>query len=94
MDDGGKTPVWNQDFSINISEKKRDVVFQVYDAGSLKDTIIGELTMQLESILTAERESKEIEIKHEGKKAGKIKILSSFKALNNDMLDEIVKQLA
>ena len=94
VDDGGKTPVWNQDFDINLPDKKRDVIFQVYDAGALTDTIIGEVTMPLESVLTQKREPKEIEIKHAGKTAGKVIIMSSVSELNNDQLAELAKQLA
>jgi hypothetical protein len=56
----------------------------VYDAGALADTIIGEATMPLESVLTQKREPKEIEIKHTGKSAGKFTIMSSVSELNND----------
>ena len=94
IDDGGKTPVWNQDFDINLPDKKRDVIFQVYDAGALTDTIIGEVTMPLESVLTQKREPKELEIKHAGKSAGKVIIMSSVSELNNDQLAELAKQLA
>jgi hypothetical protein len=56
----------------------------VYDAGALTDTIIGEVTMPLESVLTQKSEPKEIEIKHAGKTAGKVIIMSSVSELNND----------
>jgi Ca2+-dependent lipid-binding protein len=64
MDDAGKTPVWNQDFDVNLPDKKKDVTFQVFDAGTLSDSIVGETTVKLESILTQARDVKEIEIKH------------------------------
>ena len=94
IDDGGKTPVWNQDFDINLPDKKRDVIFQVYDAGALADTIIGEANMPLKSVLMQKREPKEIEIKHEGKSAGKVIIMSSVSELNNDQLVELANKLA
>jgi len=40
--------------------------------------------MPLKSVLMQKREPKEIEIKHEGKSAGKVIIMSSVSELNND----------
>lgn len=91
MDDAGKTPVWNQDFDVNLPDKKRDVTFQVWDAGSMSDTIIGETTVKLETILTQARDVKEIDIKHKGKSAGKLFIMSTISESNNNKLDDLVK---
>ena len=94
MDNAGKTPVWNQDFDINLPDKKRDVTFQVWDVGTISDEIIGEATLKLESILTQSRDVKEIDIKHKGKSAGKLYIMSSISEPDTGKLDDLIKQLA
>jgi len=74
IDDAGKTPAWNQSFDVKVTDLAGDFELEVWDAGAMSDTIIGDTTFKLADLCKEQHTQGWWEIKHKGKSAGKVHV--------------------
>ena len=48
--EGGKTPIWNQEFDIPLTKDAAEMQFMVYDEDILEDDEIGRTTIAVSSL--------------------------------------------
>lgn len=44
-ENGGKKPIWNENFVIDVKNYNQNIIFQVYDEDTTSDDLVGSVTI-------------------------------------------------
>ena len=77
--EGGKIPIWNEKFVIDVNNYYQNITFKVYDEDPTNDDLVGQVTLTV-SELIANSPSRELKLQFEKKKeVGKLFVTQEWK---------------
>lgn len=91
QDDVGKNPVWNKMFSFDVFNNKSVINIQVFDEGTISDTLIGGMDLPLKSLISNDSSETLYDIQYKGKKAGAITLKTEWIEGNAESRFEMVQ---
>ncbi|KAI8365161.1 C2 domain-containing protein [Blakeslea trispora] len=77
---GGQHPVWDDQVTLPIPEKKDKVVVQVYDEDGKRQELISECELDISKVLADGEDDDWFELQYRGKPAGEIYLELTFYA--------------
>ena len=75
----GKTPVWNETFTVDVKYIGDDLTMQVYDEDPGADDIVGQACIKLSAFCTPGGIDEWYQIAHNGRSSGQVHIKALFK---------------
>ena len=78
IDEGGKTPVWNEEFVYEVKDISPEVTFIVYDEDTFSNDFVGMGTCELADLCQDGGTNENYPIAFEGQSAGTIRFETSW----------------
>ena len=78
LDGAGKTPEWNETFTIEVSSMTDELKVEVHEADPINDDEIGQISIKLNELCDSAGIDEWYTIMYEGKSAGEVHLKTSW----------------
>ena len=76
--EGGRTPVWNEEITFDVAKVDDEVEFLVQEEDNASADLVGDTVIKMSKLIASEPIQQWIEIKYEKKSAGKVHIKTTW----------------